>query len=219
MSTLPPPRTLITNLFSTIPSPSTPSTSSNPLKDAPPSTKPLLLTLHVLFPNELLPALDLLDRRLVTRFLIKEGDGIAEQRLPEPAPDQLDSTTVPTSDTKAPSIYFIRSAQSSSNPRFSAPLTSHYEVRPLAWNCSCPAFAFSAFPTDLYSRPVSPINPSNDLARDDWNFGGLSEGPGVCKHLLACVLVERAPGFFGSCVEERKIGKEELAGLCAGWGG
>ena len=43
-------------------------TTSNPLNFASEAAKKQLLTLHVLFPNELLPALDLLDRRLVTRF-------------------------------------------------------------------------------------------------------------------------------------------------------
>ncbi|KAB5528122.1 hypothetical protein GE09DRAFT_1229020 [Coniochaeta sp. 2T2.1] len=40
----------------------------NPLKQVPPSHRPLLTTLHVLFPTLLLPALDLLDRRRVTRL-------------------------------------------------------------------------------------------------------------------------------------------------------
>lgn len=35
--------------------------------------KPLLLTLHCLFPNDLLPALDILDRRLVQRIVVR-GD-------------------------------------------------------------------------------------------------------------------------------------------------
>jgi len=36
----------------------------------------------------------------------------------------------------------------------------------------------------------------------------------LCKHLLACVLVERWRG-----VEERVVGREEMAGWAAGWGG
>ena len=58
----------------------------------------------------------------------------------------------------------------------------------------------------------------------DW-WGGLllttrgerGEVP-LCKHLLACLLAERwevMGGFF----EERKVGREEMAGWAAGWGG
>ncbi|KAK5201438.1 hypothetical protein LTR16_002675, partial [Cryomyces antarcticus] len=48
--------------------------SSNPLRDVGPQDKNVLLTLHVLFPNEFLPALDLLDRRLVSRLVVGDVD-------------------------------------------------------------------------------------------------------------------------------------------------
>lgn len=58
-----------------------------------------------------------------------------------------------------------------------------------------------------------------------WRFGGASldtEGmgtgmPPVCKHLLACVLVDRCD-LFAAFAEEREIGEEEAAGWAAGWG-
>lgn len=40
----------------------------------------------------------------------------------------------------------------------------------------------------------------------------------MCKHLLACIMVERWKGF-GENVEERGVSVEELAGWGAGWGG
>lgn len=40
----------------------------------------------------------------------------------------------------------------------------------------------------------------------------------MCKHLLACVMVERWREFRGG-VEERRVSVEELAGWGAGWGG
>ncbi|MCJ1352642.1 MAG: hypothetical protein MMC33_002626 [Icmadophila ericetorum] len=46
-------------------------TNNNPLLSASQEVKNLFLTLHVLFPHEVLPALDLLDRRLVTRFVVR----------------------------------------------------------------------------------------------------------------------------------------------------
>lgn len=57
---------------------------------------------------------------------------------------------------------------------------------------------------------------------ESWVFGGMSLGedgvPPVCKHLLACVLVDRCKGLFGACVEERRVSVEEAAGWAAGWG-
>ena len=44
-------------------------------------------------------------------------------------------------------------------------------------------------------------------------------GMAVCKHVLACVLVEKCAGYFGEGVEVREVGREEYAGWCAGWGG
>jgi hypothetical protein len=52
----------------------------------------------------------------------------------------------------------------------------------------------------------------------EWKFGGLTLGGDipVCKHLLACVLVEYCDLFAGF-VEEREVSVEELAGWAAGW--
>lgn len=54
-----------------------------------------------------------------------------------------------------------------------------------------------------------------------WQFGGRSfdgiDGGGVpcCKHLLACVLVDRWGEVLGEYAKERTVGKEEMAGLGA----
>jgi hypothetical protein len=162
----------------------------------------------------LLPALDVLDRRLVTRFRLAAAPSASEQAAAQDISSNDGST-----DT---GVYFVRSAQQpSSHSRFTNPLATHYEVRPLAWNCSCPAFAFSAFPArDL---PSPPITAPKDAETDgEWSFGGLllaHAGVPVCKHLLACVLVERCPALFAEGVEEKVVEREELAGWCAGWGG
>jgi len=127
-------------------------------------------------------------------------------------------------------IHYVRSAQSRPS-RFgsSYDTTTHYEVRLQAWNCSCPAFAFAAFPATLPSdsqiRLGSRTEESGSFKApedggEEWEFGGLARGdaiPPVCKHLLACVLVERC-GLFGEMVEERDISVEEAAGWAAGWG-
>jgi len=61
------------------------------------------------------------------------------------------------------------------------------------------------------------INPS-------WSFGGISlehnntgEGSSapICKHLLACLLAERWSAALGRYVFDRKVGREEMAGIVA----
>src|SRR5689334_5617435 len=58
--------------------------TQNCLKNAPPHLKSILLTLHVLFPNELLPALDVLDRNLVTRLHLKNSLAVPPIPLGDP---------------------------------------------------------------------------------------------------------------------------------------
>lgn len=263
---------------------------SNPLGSLPESARKQLLSLQVLFPNEFVPALDLLDRRLVTRFHIgqvglAEGQGhggsihavarteesaiqAASERdqvpqsnngkldhseddrvMPDaPAQGVMQTTlsaapTIQTSIRIIPhnTIYYVRSAQQRSS-RFSASYdtTTSYEVRLQAWNCSCPAFAFAAFPAIHPDPPLSLYEPrenhyqqqnDNDEKEETepkwygedgtWSFGGMrlsQEMPPVCKHLLACVLVERCSSIFGACVEERNVSVAEAAGWAAGWG-
>lgn len=102
-----------------------------------------------------------------------------------------------------------------------------------AWNCSCAAFAFSAFPAEGgrgTGFPIEESGASSGKGVDEqglkWEFGGLSfdgkegheDGVGpsgrvsCCKHLLACVLAERW-SVMGEYVEERMVGREEGAGL------
>lgn len=144
----------------------------NPLKLIPNSHRALLSTLHVLYPSTLLPALDLLDRNLVTRVVVASSAIIST------------TTSTTTTATAEPhhqpkrTFHLVRSAQGNSsttrrrhhnhattmdNPSISSVLhdtstttTSTgggaggkvYVVRLDAWNCSCAAFAFSAFPSE-----------------------------------------------------------------------
>ncbi|KAF2810749.1 uncharacterized protein BDZ99DRAFT_475639 [Mytilinidion resinicola] len=267
----PTPRALLKDLLASIPAAAASPTSNTPL---PTAAKPLLLTLHVLFPTEFLPALDLLDRSLVTRFRLREarpsdsetaGTGPQPQpQAPDP-PSTLPTATTPTPDADAemleasphhhhhhhPSppnceekaraaraararehanacpIYHVRSAQQPRAARFGAAIdsTTAYEVRLRAWNCSCPAFAFAAFPSGAGQGRGNGggsdwEGDGGGEEEDGWRFGGVSVGaetPPVCKHLLACVLVERCELFKG-CVQEREVSVEEAAGWAAGWG-
>jgi hypothetical protein len=264
-SSLPHPKSFLTKIISSLPQTST-STDANPLKGVSHTTRHLLQTLHVLYPNEFLPALDLLDRHLITRLVNN-----SPQDSPTTPNSVTDANNVPATEAVAPSspsqrvtyklipphrttevrheptrsgektwIYYVRSAQpqkpsyipGGTTGRNYDSLSTHYEVRPLAWNCSCPAFAFAAFPAtlgnyddeDAVEAETTRGRRGEREERDDWNgewrFGGLSRGRGapVCKHLLACVLVERC-AVFAPCIDERSATIEEIAGLCAGWGG
>lgn len=270
-STIPTPRTLLTNIFSPLPQEQEPSGLLSP------TFKPTLLTLHILFPNECLPALDILDRKLITKIIFRDPDSanrnfqslpdspetnhsphspqpLGRTTTPSPKPHNLPRNSPPPSSKSANQLastplYYVTSSQQQQqqqqqNPPFTprhngAPPenqpTPNHEVRPTAWNCSCPAFTFSAFPTDTY--PTTPSSPSShnppaprrqkkNVVSDDeneeetWEFGGLSVGVEIpmCKHLLACLMVERWKGF-GEHVEVREVSIEELAGWGAGWGG
>jgi hypothetical protein len=233
----PNPRTVLTDLLSQLPQTiNLTSPSTNPLIDAPSSTKNILLTFHVLYPNEFLSALDLLDRHLLTRFVVRTENGDhRRESTAEPTSTSLVSvennhvTSMAVTGSQQPlcqtPLYFVRSAQQPRNSgtgRTYDPLAaSHYEVRPTAWNCSCPALAFAAFPASI---GIAGSTPSNDLQGEvkyeGRGFGGLSRTNGMppaCKHLLACVLAEQCDILKGF-VEQKEISTEELAGWCVGWG-
>jgi hypothetical protein len=248
--TLPQSRAFITSLITSLntspTSTTATSTSSNPLKQATPAEKSTLLTLHVLYPNELLAALDLLDRELVIKMIphsptkpppTSEGSDIQmEGTTTESDNTATTATTATSSEDKNGirdkgydnAIYYVRSAQqTSSNSRFRDPVASstHYEVRTSSWSCSCPAFTFAAFP--VVSFDVEEEEGDGEIeaeaeegGNEEWRVGGLSLGKDVpmCKHLLACVLAERA-GSFRGYVKTREVSIEELAGWAAGWGG
>lgn len=137
--------------------------------------KPIVLTLHCLFPNDFLPALDILDRRLVQRLVH------AEDKDSTPAVPDQDNATVAdentTQTTERPrvnpkypreSMFLVTSVSaaprhivglaptstSTSTPATMQEPEKGYEVRLDAWNCTCPTFTLSAF-KDLESRQNS----------------------------------------------------------------
>lgn len=169
---------------------------ANPLRDFAPEGKNILLTLYALFEKELLPALDLLDRNLVSRLQVQSHETQAEKTRP----------------------YMVRSAQQhyGTHRGHNREHVNYYEVRLQAWSCSCPAFVFSAFPA---SAPQSDEKENDDQTEEsDVLVGGLTRGDDVpiCKHLLACLLVQHC-GAFSQFVEEKEVSMEELAGSAAGW--
>ncbi|KAI0457315.1 hypothetical protein F5B21DRAFT_465047 [Xylaria acuta] len=274
MTTLPTPRDILTSLISSLPSipiadhatatasshrssnqHAGASPSTNPFRLIPPAYRSILTTLHVLYPSTLLPALDLLDRRLVTRVILKQQDAaqqptniqdVTMTSAQEPQAAGGFSNTQEDNNNKPPPLYhLVRSAQPQSHRRQHSTSSGGrvYIVRLESWNCTCAAFAFSAFPPlpsptfSSASEPgylISPALDPQEEGKDDddamssdedtartWEFGGLSAdgkdggGGGVpcCKHLLACVLAEKWNAVLGGYMEERLVGREEGAGL------
>lgn len=207
-SLLPTPIQFLNSLLSTPPChppsflPSSSTTSLLPLNS---NVKPFLLTLHSLFPSELLPALDILDRRLITRFVI--------DRSISPAGEQPRIAVGEEQNQDEAFVYYVRSSYQPRRAHSKAIMS--YEVRTKASNCSCPAFAFAAFG---YEGGEEVTDPTCQRTRDEGRLGGLMLGDQVpvCKHLLACILAERCVGLE-DCLEKRKVGREEMAGWAAGW--
>jgi len=202
--------------------------------------KSVLISLHFLFPHELLPALDLLDRRLVTHLVFSES---------APAQDLATPDTAGTGAVPGPQweVFYVRSASAvttnlpkpkSKYRRVYNPLGMHYEVHLNAWNCACPAFAYDAFGRES-NHGLDDLNDHFNLRRTDnegldskdndsgprqWIFGGnLTNQPTasnipVCKHILAVALGKHVPSIFGFGIERREISREEAAGFAGGWG-
>ena len=123
-------------------------------------------------------------------------------------------------------VYYVRSAQTTRSSRYQSVAAlggMSYEVRPRAWNCSCPAFAFSALNGLSIEMQEGIERVCSDASETggDWRFGGLLLGEDsipICKHLLSCVLIETC-GLFRDYVVEKSVTQEEAAGWAAGWGG
>lgn len=233
---------LLTQLSNIQPQTSTGDDQSPPLARIPasqqqPGLKPLILTLHCLFPNELLPALDILDRGLVKRLATagsptSSGDNTTPDiHIPH---DDHNQETGTTSETPPDEVFFVTSVSSSAAVSTADRQDQKsYEVRLRAWNCTCPAFALLAFREGLPAtastsgdldpgiEPGTGIEDDDPLGQDCYGFGGTltsTSTPAACKHLLACVLAARCPGLFGGGTR-RVVGREELGGCCAGWAG
>lgn len=227
-SVIPPPQSFLTSLFS---SPLFPTASPGAIpKGHDPSlpfvpSKSLLLTLHCLFPSEFLPALDLLDRQLVRRYIsVLPSTPLAGEAVVESLRSQHDQ------GHRHPDravVYYVRSSQQRTRHQAASrhdALGASYEVRTRAWNCTCPAFALAAFAGQTsrgldWDRDGGSGHVESGQEGDDdgtqcneW-LGGLALGSQVpiCKHLLACVLVERCRGL-DEYVETTTIGKAEMAG-------
>ncbi|PGH13733.1 hypothetical protein AJ79_03432 [Helicocarpus griseus UAMH5409] len=197
------------------------SVARNPLATLPaPLTskvKPLLLTLHCLFPNELLLALDILDRKLIRRY---------DFHTPEPPEtvevhEEQQQNDSHVNGGGGEGVYLVRSSSTtySSATSHNRAIEKDHVVCLNAWNCTCPAFTLSTF-RDLnlnvdLDHPRSSENFYGEQEDDNYPFpfrgtltkslsteGSLSSyGTPVCKHLLACLLSSQCTGLFGGGTE------------------
>jgi hypothetical protein len=102
---LPTSRRFITRLFNSLSSISTDAEAGvNPLSAVPETAKKQLLSLQVLFPNEFLPALDLLDRKLVTRLIVDDGDEEDANKEKNAAVIEVQSEDKTMTDPTEPSV-------------------------------------------------------------------------------------------------------------------
>ncbi|KAK4216195.1 hypothetical protein QBC37DRAFT_417550 [Rhypophila decipiens] len=187
----------------------TTTTTGNILKQVPPSHRHLFITLHVLFPGLVLPALDLLDRGLVGRVILGTGSSSSssiptkreqqqqQQQKREAIKKEEDEHqqrgTKKKKEQSVPRFYLVRSAQekptsrrrgrgqqwrrqhqryeddqeeddhdmSGGNNNLFLGGSKAYIVRLEAWNCTCPAFAFTA------SFPIHPRSTGQDGNEQD----------------------------------------------------
>ena len=149
-----------------------------------------LLALHSIYPHLLLSSLDLLDNGLVTRYVW--------------APDDTDQPSSP------PSIYYVRSSQTRPSRFAAASARSVYEVRPLAWHCTCPSFAFSAF---SLRTSFDPFDHGEDDYTSSERWGGEMRGGqvAICKHLLAVLVGEKL-----QVIPEKQVDMYTLANYAFG---
>jgi hypothetical protein len=242
MSTpLPHPHAFITSLVSQLaainssspdPIPSLSSLRRQDLKSA----KSIFTSLHFFFPHELLPALDLLDRKLVTQLRLVTSN-VTDQEVVASHPLEQ---TAPATDTEQTTweIFYVQSASATASSsksksryrRVYKPASMYYEVRLDAWNCTCPAFAYSALGEALgLDLGQTGLKDEDDRTGSEmegdgkeWRFGGTltREGTGapICKHILAATLGKGLPGLFGNAVEKKEVTAAEAAGWGGGWG-
>lgn len=193
-----------------------------------PQRKSLILTLHVIFPGMLLPALDLLDRNLVRRLALESQPPDKERRQDATFASSAQQRRLREhrSTVGGRFVYTARSV-ASTLPRRGAGGTGAsvrvYLVHLDAWSCSCPGFAVDAYSAMGREGRAEPAI-GGKVAMQMWKFGGLStsldargaEAIPCCKHLLACLLVDEWEELLAARVGEKSCTKEELAGIIAG---
>jgi hypothetical protein len=118
----------------------------------------------------------------------------------------------------------VKSTAAQTGGRFKDVLAEKmYEVRTAGLWCSCPGWTVASFPAGLDEggqvvgeQGIEEVNDADEPIGPLLTTAG-RENLGMCKHLLACLLVERV-ACLANHVEERVVSLEEFAGWAAGWG-
>lgn len=194
------------------------------------------------------------EENIAPKDRVKSGDGALHEERDEVSTSRDISGSVhppqahihlphPTSNPKPPqkiTIYQVRSSQpskwNSSHAATRGIRTSEntYTVHLSAWNCTCAAFTYSAFPASSSSSSSScpwTNNPTSssfspytsdsyskkEVEEEIWNYGGPTKSSDsqipICKHLLACLLGERWGNVLRTYIWERVVGRDEMGGL------
>ncbi|KAM3538303.1 hypothetical protein BM221_000866 [Beauveria bassiana] len=196
---------------------------------ASPQRQKLILTLHVIFPDMLLSTLDLLDRKLVRRLTLTKAPSpgrFSQQDASLVSPGEARGEP---SSTGRQAMYIVRSMASTLRRRCApgkAAATRVYLVHLEAWSCSCAGFAVDAYAAGMREGMAeTAAGGGDDTAAQMRKFGGLSltgldvhgvESTPCCKHLLACLLVDKWEDVLAAQVEDKECTAEELAGIIAG---
>ena len=195
----------------------------------------LLVTLHFMYPHELLPALDLLDRKLISchNSLYSTESQCPMSGIPSGERGVLGDITV--ENTKIETFY-IKSASAAieetvlpfHHRQAHAQIEFYYEVRLDSWNCTCPAFAYASTSSSLDSPDhTKQVDDERPIDKEDVegcsaiSFGGSSTTSSdvpMCKHMLAVAMWKAAPSAFGDSVNMHYTNIATTAGWAAGWG-
>lgn len=148
-----------------------------------------------------------------------EGSANAGYQHPDPPSNDDDAIKAPEQRAKN-AVYYVRSAAAAATTsgrragriRSAGLERKSYEVRLRAWNCSCPAFTFSAFGTA--AAPALSVGSARGAARDvDGGDDGVEtvDGGGVVE--------DRWGGGGGMGVGEGEEGEDWVfGGLSSLWG-
>ena len=165
----------------------------------------LLTTLHFFFPHELIPALDLLDRGLVTRMVVKKmmvTSPSPTTTSPPPPPSQSDlDPNLNTEQNPAYEVFYVQSASFSTTIRHRPPHhhPPTHEVRLATWNCTCPAFAISAFGMQSALTPLH----RNDGTADDANDNDNGNNKNKQQHNLPTTTIKSAHFSYTATVNPK----------------
>ncbi|KXX80678.1 Zinc finger SWIM domain-containing protein 7 [Madurella mycetomatis] len=160
---------------------------ANPFRRVPPSYRHLIITLHVLFPEMVLPALDLLERGLVGRVTLTTTNAAAAA-VAGTGKKYLVRLGAWSCTCAAFAFAAVQGDGGMSLEEVGGEAGGMGNDVGIEWS-------FGGMSLD--------------------GLGQAGEGVPLCKHLLACLLAERWSAALGRYVVEWRVGREEMAGIVA----